>query len=538
MENLAGILMDENLPSVALPLVGAGLISLDKSFEIQVAAQNYDLNFIEYLVKYSIIDSIKIAKCLAEYFNFQYLYLRAQDISSEISGLLSTDFIDKHKVLPLRLDAEILYLAMDDPSQYSVITEVKFHTGFEVIPIVVEHDKLLEQIRKLLHLRTISSIGLEHKVAENINDDPCVKYVNNILHKALQKKSSDIHFEPSAEYYRIRLRIDGILHTFTHSENIIASQLCARIKVLANLNIVERRLPQDGRFTFNGINSQTVDCRVSICPTVVGEKIVIRFLNLVDSDSLSIESLNMPNRDNSEFIKALLSPQGLILVTGPTGSGKSTTLYTALNYLNKSTLNIVSVEDPVEIKLAGVNQVQVSRNLSFAKVLRAILRQDPDIIMLGEIRDLETAQIAVQAAQTGHLVLASIHTNSAAQTVSRLINIGVQVYNLVDSLRMIIAQRLLRKLCRECRLPVENKIYKASSGCRQCNGGYKGRVAIFEVMPITEKINNYFANVSMQTNSLESLAIQSGMQLIKSAGLQQVHAGNTSYEELQRVCEI
>ena len=334
------------------------------------------------------------------------------------------------------------------------------------------------------------------------------------------------------------MRIDGILHTLTFSENILACQICARIKVLANLNIVERRLPQDGRFTFNYQDSQSIDCRVSICPTIVGEKIVIRFLNNVEPDSLSVASLSMPDRDRNEFVKALSSPQGLILVTGPTGSGKSTTLYTALNYLNKSTLNIISVEDPVEIKLAGVNQVQVGNNLGFAKVLRAILRQDPDVIMVGEIRDLETAQIAVQAAQTGHLVLASIHTNSAAQTVSRLVNIGVPVYNLINSLRMIIAQRLLRKLCRVCRQIDDNGVYKTESGCNQCNGGYTGQIAIFEVMPVTEKINNYLVRGSLNIRGLEALAVQEGMQLIKSAAMQQVDSGNTNHEELQRVCEV
>ena len=530
--------MDEKLSSIARPLVGAGLISLEKAIELQVAAQSADLTFIEYLVKYSIVDSTKIAKCLAEYFNFEYFCLSAKDIALDITKILPVDFISKYKVLPLKLHASSIYVAMDDPTQHSVITEINFNTGYAVVPVVVAHDKLHMQIGKVLHLLSTNNIRTEQKVAGYIRDDPCVRFVNHILNKALLKKASDIHFEPCADYYLIRLRIDGILHGLADTESILASQLCARIKVLANLNIVERRLPQDGRFSFTYNNSQTIDCRVSTCPTVCGEKIVIRFLNHIDSDSLSINSLNMPFRDNSEFVKALLSPQGLILVSGPTGSGKSTTLYSALSYLNNSTLNIVSVEDPVEVKLAGINQVQVSNNLSFAKVLSAILRQDPDVIMVGEIRDLETAQIAVQAAQTGHLVLASIHTNSAAQTVSRLVNIGIPVYNLINSLRMIIAQRLLRKLCLECRQPIEASKYKASSGCSECNGGYKGRIAIFEVMPVTEQINNYFAKDSMYKHHLEDLALQEGMQLIKAAGLKQVDSGNTSYEELQRVCAI
>lgn len=536
----------------ASALVQSGLLNIDMAFDLQVSAQKAELEFIEYLVKHSVLSPKIIAQQLASYFDYNFLKLQFTDINLNLSSYLSLELVQNFKVLPLYIHKSQFYIAMADPSQHEYIRQLKFYSGLEVIPVVVEYDKLQNCLRqyfvKLGHETDIAS----DKSQNDIADEPVVKYVNLLLTKAIAKYSSDIHFEPYENSYRIRLRLDGVLYTIPSQEKFLATEVCARIKILANLNIVEKRMPQDGRFTFKFANSTLIDCRVSICPTIHGEKVVIRFLNLGNRDDFNIQDLCLNSRDNQEFVNALCSPQGLILVSGPTGSGKSTTLYTALNYLNTNAVNIVSVEDPVEMHIAGINQVQVSTNLGFAKVLRAVLRQDPDIIMLGEIRDLETAQIAVQAAQTGHLVLASIHTNSATQTLSRLINIGVPIYNLLDSLRLIVAQRLLRKLCKECRqiqkfsndkgcsaiTDSDTAVYAAGFGCRHCNNGYKGRQAIFEVMPISMEIKEYLQVGSFTDSQLEKIACQQGMQLLKNAGIEQVIAGNTSGKELQRVCEI
>lgn len=381
-------------------------------------------------------------------------------------------------------------------------------------------------------------------------EDPIVKFVNLMINDSVSKFASDVHIEPCADNYRIRYRIDGLLQYISNMENSLASRVCARIKILANLNIVEHRLPQDGRFSFCLESQKSIDCRINVCPTVDGEKIVIRFLNRSDRDSLTIDALNMEKRDKDVFLDALTRSEGLILVTGPTGSGKSTTLYTAINYLNSDTVNIISVEDPVEMNISGVNQIQINSQtgLSFAEILRSILRQDPDVIMIGEIRDLETAKIAVQAAETGHLVLASLHTNSAAQTISRLINIGIPAFNVLNSLRLIIAQRLVRKLCGYCIsssksqhksinnqeiLPMANNL-----GCNKCYSGYQGRIGIFEVMSISTSLIKKLSLHNLNIIELENLACAEGMQLIKNAGLNLVQKGITSYEELRRVVTI
>jgi type IV pilus assembly protein PilB len=407
------------------------------------------------------------------------------------------------------------------------------------------------------------SFETELKVNANVQiEDPIVKFVNLIINDSVNKLASDVHIEPWDDNYRIRYRIDGILKHISNIENFLASRVCARVKILANLNIVEHRLPQDGRFAFWLESQKYIDCRISVCPTVDGEKIVIRFLNRADSDNLSIDALNMEKRDKEVFLDALSRSEGLILVTGPTGSGKSTTLYTALNYLNKDSLNIISVEDPVEMNISGINQIQVNpqSGLSFVEILRSILRQDPDVIMIGEIRDLETAKIAIQAAETGHLVLASLHTNSAAQTISRLINIGIPAFNVLNSLHLIIAQRLVRKLCEYCKYQKNNfinyvdiesfglqkfsinsqKISDVSSdfGCNKCHLGYHGRIGIFEVMSVSNSLIKNLSLPNLDIVKLENLACAEGMQLIKNSGLNLVQKGITSYEELRRVVSV
>lgn len=382
-------------------------------------------------------------------------------------------------------------------------------------------------------------------------DSPVIKLVNFIMLQAIISGASDVHFEPYDNYYNIRLRIDGVLQIMEIQRDILATRICARLKVMANLDLSERRRPQDGRFSFYSNNiSVPVDCRISICPTLHGEKVVVRFLNSLAAMNPDINNLPLSLRDKSCLLEVLSSTQGLILVTGPTGSGKSMTMYSALNYLNTNAVNIMTVEDPVELKLPMIHQVQVNNQigLSFAKILRSLLRQDPDVIMIGEIRDLETAEIVVKASQTGHLVLTTLHTNSAAQTIMRLINIGIPAFNIIDAVKLIIAQRLLRKLCEKCKMPYSKKelellilseqltgnFYKAN-GCCECNQGYKGRIAIFEVMPISAEIAKItlLSNITAQNIVLQ--AKSEGMNTLREAGLQKAALGLVSMDEVNRV---
>jgi type IV pilus assembly protein PilB len=361
---------------------------------------------------------------------------------------------------------------------------------------------------------------------------PAVRFVEQTLTDAIHRQASDIHCEPLADGYRIRYRIDGLLHEILKAPLELASAVTCRLKVMSQCDISERRLPQDGRFTFGVSNEQSRECRLSTCPTLFGEKIVIR---LLDSNKkiLSMDELGLNGKDKSIFLKSLDSPQGLILVTGPTGSGKTITLYTALSYLNRVTHNIATVEEPVEIQLPGINQVNINdkSGLGFAAVLRAFLRQDPDILMVGEIRDQETANIAIRAAQTGHLVLATLHTNSAAATFTRLINMGIAPFNVMSSVRLIIAQRLVRKLCDRCKVPNTEicsplRDYLAK-GCEHCAEGYQGRTGIFEFLPISKEN----AALLSQQSSLE----QQGIQTLWRSGLEKVSEGITSLQEIYRV---
>jgi type IV pilus assembly protein PilB len=376
-------------------------------------------------------------------------------------------------------------------------------------------------------------------------DAAVVQYVQQTIMDAIQKGASDIHFEPYEKHYRIRIRIDGLLYEIATPATQFAIRLTARIKIMAQLDIAERRLPQDGRFKLQLATPSHFDFRVSTCPTVNGEKIVIRILN-PDTSALTINTLGLEPAQETIFHTALNKPHGMILVTGPTGSGKTVTLYSALNKLNLPVVNISTVEDPVEIYLAGINQVNVNSKigLNFANVLRAFLRQDPDIIMVGEMRDLETAEIGIQAAQTGHLVLSTLHTNSAAETLTRLLNIGVPHYNIATSISLIVAQRLARRLCDHCKtvnkIPAPelfNLTIYVPVGCQHCTQGYKGRIGIFELLPITEKISAAI----LQNNSTLAISKQAqldGMQILRDNGLSKVKQGITSLEEINRVTKL
>lgn len=379
-------------------------------------------------------------------------------------------------------------------------------------------------------------------------DTSIIKFIDQILNDAIAKHASDVHFEPYEECCRIRFRIDGLLYEITKTEKLLGPRFSARLKIMANLDIAEKRLPQDGRFTLKLATKQNQDCRLSICPTMFGEKLVVRILNPINT-SLNIEHLGFNEKEQQLFCKHIQTPQGLILVTGPTGSGKTITLYTALNILNQPTKNISTIEDPVEINLHGINQVEVNHKtgLGFAKTLRTFLRQDPDIIMIGEIRDLETAEIAIKAAHTGHLVLATLHTNSALASLTRLLNIGVPAFNLATAISLIVAQRLVRKLCVHCKQPQvlpkaalaennleENTIPYTARGCEHCNQGYYERMAVFEMLPITATISELIMQ-HCDLGTIEKRMRMLNIPTLRAAALNKVQAGITSLEEVNRV---
>lgn len=489
-----------------------------------------------------------IAEQLADHLGFSYCDLSQQLPDDTVENVLDAAFIRQHGVLPLTVDNQQLQLAITDPTHVELLSEVKFHTDLSIAPIVVEWDKLNHLLADYLsrqHYQPLSAITAD-------NNQKIINLVEQLLDDAVRKGASDIHLEPSKTVYRIRFRVDGLLHKIGQLSLEVAQRVVARFKVLARLDLAERRLPQDGRFSISLPSIDTQDCRVSTCPTLFGEKVVLRLLE-GNKTSLSIEELGLEPTQKTAFIQALRQPQGMILVTGPTGSGKTVTLYSALHQLNTLDKNICSVEDPVEIVLPGINQVNVDvkTELNFTKVLRTFLRQDPDIIMLGEIRDQETADNAIKAAQTGHLVLSTLHTNSAAETLTRLHSMDISSYHLAHTLQLIIAQRLLRKLCQYCKQPVTHPeamllnlgfsaaeipqllLYEAT-GCEHCMKGYSGRVGVFEVLPITSDIAALvFANAG--SAEINSTANKLGVASLAEAARNKVRAGLISISEMQRV---
>lgn len=526
-------------------------------------------SYIDYLIKQRLLDEGHVAKTTAEYFGLPLCDISAFNIDDVPSEYFNMQLVRKRHGLPLFKKGGLLYIAVTDPTQ-EYLNEVRFLTGFDTRLFIVETSKLAQIIDDLLNtliLSEISGVGEENVTAISVNaykedttdlaaydveSAPIVNYVNKVLLDAIQKKASDIHFEHYEELYRIRFRQHGVLYPINSPPLKLANYILARIKVMSDLDITEHRLPQDGRFKLILSRKRAVDFRVSVCPTLFGEKIVLRILDSAGALQ-GVEALGMDAVQQEHLLYALSRSQGLILVTGPTGSGKTVTLYTSLNYLNSPEKNISTVEDPVEIPLQGINQVNVNlkTGLTFSKALRAFLRQDPDIIMVGEIRDLETAEIAVKAAQTGHLVLSTLHTNSAPETVTRLMNMGVPHYNLASSLKLIIAQRLLRVLCEKCKQketvqedtllsegfkPEEIGKFDlyVPQGCDYCTHGFKGRMGIFEVMPITEQMENLI----MQGGSaldIVALAKSEGVMNLRESGLAKVKAGLTSLAELNRV---
>jgi type IV pilus assembly protein PilB len=515
-----------------------------------------------------------IAIAAATEFGAPLFDLDAIQIDIDTVKVVSDKLLAKHRVLPLYRRGKRLFLAVADPTNLHAIDEIKFQTGMSVEAIVVEDDKLQKLVDKSIEQAdsTMPGLGddeggmdlenlevtggdedLDKDTGSDIEDAPIVRFVNKVMLDSIRRGASDIHLEPYEKMYRVRIRIDGILKEIAQPPVQLAQKISARVKVMARLDIAERRVPQDGRIKMKLSKTRAIDFRVSTCPTLFGEKIVLRILD-PSSAMLGIDALGYDPAQKELYLKYLAKPQGMILVTGPTGSGKTVSLYTGLNILNKEDTNISTAEDPAEINLPGVNQVNVNVKvgLTFASALRSFLRQDPDVVMVGEIRDLETAEIAIKAAQTGHLVLSTLHTNDAPQTLTRLIDMGVKPYAIATSVSLIIAQRLARRLCTTCKeladVPNEAllkegftadevaggiKLYKPK-GCGNCSDGYKGRVGIYQVMPVTDAIGRIIMGGGNAIDIADE-AKKQGVPDLRRSGLDKVKGGMTSLDEINSV---
>jgi type IV pilus assembly protein PilB len=524
-----------------------------------------------WLLDHNLVDSARLTRIASDEFGMPVMDVSALVPTNMPVNLISEALINKHHALPLFKRGKRLFVGIADPMQSHALDEIKFHSNCMVEPILVERGQLLRIIENVLTTMSnavpdmgggdLDDLALEGGDEEaemtgidaNANDDaPVVKFVNKILVDAIKRGASDIHFEPFETQYRVRLRMDGMLRAVASPPMKLASRISSRIKVMAGLDIAERRVPQDGRIKLNLSKSRAVDFRVSTLPTLFGEKIVMRILD-GSAAKLGIDVLGYEEVQKQLYLDAIQKPYGMVLVTGPTGSGKTVSLYTALNILNTTERNISTVEDPVEIRVEGINQVQqnVKRGMTFAAALRSFLRQDPDVIMVGEIRDLETAEIAIKAAQTGHMVLSTLHTNDASQTISRLMNMGIAPYNITSSVTLIIAQRLARRL-HDCKKPMDLPpqtllaagftqedidagltVYEAV-GCDSCNEGYKGRVGIYQVMPMLEDIQKIILQGGNALQIAEA-ARKAGVNDLRASALLKVKKGMTSLAEIDRV---
>lgn len=557
---------------LARTLVQEKLLSEDEATAIHAAAQKADTAFIAQLVSSKKLSALKVAETAAHAFGLPFF-----DINSLNSDMLPPKAIDpklmqSSRVLALQTRGNMLFVAISDPTNLTALDAVKFQTGMTLSPVIVEEDKLSKWIDKVVEANdnTLGSIATDQEFdldmegeseeandspATEIDDAPVVKYIQKILLDAINMGASDLHFEPYEKFYRIRYRVDGVMREVAQPPLAIKEKIASRIKVISNMDISEKRIPQDGRMKLVLSKTRTIDFRVSTLPLINGEKIVMRILD-PSSAKLGIEALGYEPEQKEALLHAVSRPYGLVLVTGPTGSGKTVSLYTCLNILNNPGVNISTAEDPAEIPLAGINQVNVNdkQGLTFAAALKSFLRQDPDIIMIGEIRDLETADMAIKAASTGHMVLSTLHTNDAPSTLTRLVNMGVAPFNIASAVSLITAQRLARKLCPNCKVPLD--VPKAAlldvgfqeeeldgswqlyghnpDGCELCNGGYKGRVGIYQVMPISDAISR----IIMKNGTAHDIADQAkleGVKDLRQSGLLKVKQGLTSIEEVLAV---
>ncbi|WP_133408338.1 type IV-A pilus assembly ATPase PilB [Parashewanella tropica] len=552
-------------------LIRQQLIDNKKLEQLIKLANKNKLTFIQALIHDGVLTAKEIVELGHQEYHTPKMDLAEFDISSIPETFLNLKLIEQHRCLPLFEKKNRLYIATSDPTNFRALEDFQFNLGMHTEAVLVEDDKLSDVLERVLEddltsldlsdMDEEALAGVEVAETERKDDDdndgkddaPIVIYINKILTDAIRKGASDLHFEPYEKRYRIRFRIDGVLQQISEPPISLASRIAARLKVMSKLDIAERRVPQDGRIKLRVSRKKSTDFRVSTLPTIWGEKIVMRILDS-ESAQLGIEKLGYEPTQQKMYTDALAQPQGMILVTGPTGSGKTVSLYTGLNILNTEERNISTAEDPVEINLEGVNQVHINTKagLTFASALRSFLRQDPDIVMVGEIRDLETAEIAIKAAQTGHLVLSTLHTNSAAETLTRLSNMGVAGYNIASSVTLIIAQRLARRLCEKCKAPEDVPVAELERlgfsqkdidskftvfkpvGCEKCTAGFKGRVGIYEVM----KMSGELAKCIMEGgNSLELLEIakKEGMDTLRQSGLSKVVQGISSINEINRV---
>lgn len=561
---------DIALSGLAKQLVQAELLTEKSAQQAWQQAQRNRLSLVSYLVQNKLIKSWQVAEVASEHFGMAFLDLNCLDKETQPKGLVSEKLVRQHHALPLWRRGNKLFVGISDPSNHQAINDIQFSTGLSTEAILVEDDKLSDAIEKFFDTHTsgledMADVDLDGVDVESIDDNkqdaiggldaddaPVVRFVHKMLLDAIKSGSSDLHFEPYEKNYRVRVRTDGILREVAKPPIQLAGRIAARLKVMASLDISERRKPQDGRIKMRLSKSKSIDFRVNTLPTLWGEKVVIRILD-PSSAQIGIDALGYEPEQKDLYMAALKQPQGMILVTGPTGSGKTVSLYTGLNILNTVDINISTAEDPVEINMEGINQVNVNpkQGLDFAQALRSFLRQDPDVIMVGEIRDLETAEIAIKAAQTGHLVLSTLHTNSAAETLTRLHNMGIPGFNIATSVSLIIAQRLARKLCSHCKkaieIPRETLIKEGFPeerighftiyepvGCDHCNGGYKGRVGIYEVVKNTSELQRL---IMAEGNSLEiDLQMRrDGFDDLRTSGLHKAMQGITSLEEINRV---
>jgi type IV pilus assembly protein PilB len=570
---MAAAVLPTKLGGLARMLVQEKLLTEDEASAIQASANTQQVPFVSQLVQSKKLPALKVAETAAHAFGFPLFDLNALNEDYLPTKGIDAKLMQSSRVMALQSRGNTLFVALSDPTNLHALDDVQFQVGMALSPVVVEDDKLSKWIEKIAQASDTSMQSLnvdddinldieggdepaEAEVSSvEVDDAPVVKYLQKVLLDAINMGASDLHFEPYEKFYRIRYRIDGILQEIAQPPLAIKEKLASRIKVISNLDIAEKRVPQDGRMKLVLSKTRTIDFRVSTLPMIHGEKIVMRILDPT-SATLGIEALGYEPEQKEALLYAVSRPYGLVLVTGPTGSGKTVSLYTCLNILNNPGVNISTAEDPAEIPLAGINQVNVNdkQGLTFAAALKSFLRQDPDIIMIGEIRDLETADMAIKAASTGHMVLSTLHTNDAPTTLTRLLNMGVAPFNIASAVSLITAQRLARRLCKNCKQPME--IPKDAllgvgfteedltgdwvpygpkeGGCEMCNGGYKGRVGIYQVMPVSDAISR----IIMKNGTAHDIADQAkieGVRDLRQSGLLKVKQGLTSIAEVESV---
>lgn len=560
-----------NIGGIARILIQQGALTEDAAAKIQEKAKASNITFIAQALSDKALSSGDIAKKVSKALSLPYIDISAINTEHLPKNIIDSKKLEQHRIIPLQVRGKNLFIATSDPTNIHSLDSLQFQSGLALMPIVVDDVHLSRVLKAIIDATSATSIDVadgdygemdfgeseaeaDDAPGNEVDDAPVVKFIQKTLIDAINLGASDLHFEPYEKFYRIRYRIDGILSEMARPPLAIKDKIASRIKVISGMNIAEKRVPQDGRMRLMVTKTRAIDFRVSTLPTLQGEKIVMRILD-PSSATLGIEALGYEPEQKAALLEAISRPYGMVLVTGPTGSGKTVSLYTCLNILNSDGINISTAEDPAEINLPGINQVNVNdkAGLTFSVALKSFLRQDPDIIMIGEIRDLETADMAIKAASTGHMVLSTLHTNDAPQTLTRLMNMGVAPFNIASAVNMITAQRLARRLCKSCKVPVvvpKDTLLKVGftpeqldekwtlygpkeGGCDACNGnGYKGRVGIYQVMPISDEMSRIIMNNGTAIDIADQ-AQKDGVKDLRQSGLIKVMSGATSIEEVE-----